>query len=165
MDAQRLLATAIIPAHAELAAYGIKDSREARRFSLAIALQESGLRHRRQVVRGGAEEGPASSFWQFERGGGCAGVLSFPKLGSIMQSVCAAYNVQPTAQGLWEAMRYQDIVAAAAARVLIYTLPTSLPRTQDEGWAQYLRAWRPGKPRHDEWAANWIAADAAVGAM
>ena len=76
-----LLQTAIWPALAELEALGIKSadvqaSQRAARFLLAIALQESGLRYRRQVVAGGAENGPASSFWQFEKGGGCKGVLA-----------------------------------------------------------------------------------------
>lgn len=140
---------------------GIRDTPEARRFLVAIALQESALRHRRQVVAG-REVGPAVSFWQFEMGGGCAGVLRHRSTEVRMRTICTDYNVEPTPEGLWLAMRYQDVVAAAAARLLIYTLPRSLPQSAGEGWAQYIDAWRPGKPHHSKWAGNWAAAHALV---
>ena len=163
MTPLRLLKTAIVPALTELATHsGIPDTFDARRFLLAIALQESALRHRRQVVAGGAENGPAASFWQFEKGGGCVGVLSHKAVAAHAQFLCEAYNVQPTPAGLWEGMRYQDIVAAGAARLLIYTLPSALPRTTAQGWDQYLAAWRPGKPHAEAWADNWSRATAAV---
>jgi hypothetical protein len=154
----RLLKTAIIPALTELASTGIPDTLEARRFLLAIALQESGLRHRRQVVSGGIENGPASSFWQMEKGGGCKGVLTHPAVAQRMKQVCQDYNVDATAGGLWEAMRYQDIVAAAAARLLFYVLPDYLPTTADAGWKQYIEAWRPGKPHPGTWTNCWSTA-------
>ena len=161
MTPQRLLQTAILPALAELARFGIRDTTEARRFLLAIAFQESGLAHRRQVV-GGTESGPAVSFWQFEKGGGCKGVLTHPSVKDKMADICAAYNVQADPASLWAAMQYQDIVAACAARLLVYTLPGSLPTTAAAGWNQYLSAWRPGKPHPETWANNWGAAHAAV---
>ena len=163
MTPQRLIATGIVPALTELAARGIPDTPSARRFLLAIALQESALAHRRQVV-GGAENGPAVSFWQFEKGGGCAGVLRHPAVKGHMAAICEAYNVQATPAGLWEAMRYNDIVAAAAARLLVYTLPSKLPTNSADGWQQYLNAWRPGKPHPDRWPRNWaIATDVVYG--
>lgn len=163
MTPQRLLQTAIIPALAELAARGIPDSPAARRFLLTIALQESGLRHRRQVVAGGAENGPAASFWQFEKGGGCTGALRHPAVKGHAAALCEAYNVEPTPGGVWEAMRYQDIVAAGLARLLVYTLPSKLPTNAAEGWAQYLAAWRPGKPHPETWAKYWgIATDVVM---
>ncbi len=129
---------------------------------MAIALQESGLTHRRQVSADGKESGPASSFWQFEKGGGCRGVLGHHAVAARMRKVCIDFNVDATEQALWEAMRYQDIVAAAAARLLLYTLPSGLPLTAAEGWKQYLSAWRPGKPHPDTWAGNWAEADRVV---
>lgn len=161
MTPSKLLKTAIIPALSELESAGIKDSFEARRFLLAIALQESRLRHRRQVV-GTAETGPAASYWQFERGGGCRGVLTHKAVSQRMRQVCADYCIEQTEQGLWEAMRYQDIVAACAARLLIYTLPSALPTSEPDGWQQYIDAWRPGKPHPQTWAANWEMADKAA---
>lgn len=163
MTPKRLLETGIIPALKELESQGVKDSVDARRFLMAIALQESALRHRRQVVAGGEENGPAASFWQFEKGGGCVGVLTHKSVAARMRTICNDYNVQPTSAGLWEAMRYNDVVAAAAARLLIYTLPSGLPKTEKQGWEQYISAWRPGKPHLSTWAANWGAATLAVG--
>lgn len=155
MNAHRLLHLGIVPALAELAARGIPDTFLARRFLLAIALQESGIAHRRQVGASGLENGPAVSFWQFEQGGGCAGVLRHQAAAPRMRGICADFNVEPTPAGLWEAIRYNDVVAAAAARLLIYTLPNALPETALAGWAQYTAAWRPGKPHPEKWSANW----------
>lgn len=161
MDANRLLRTAIIPAFDELAALGIPDSPQARRFVLAISMQESGLRHRRQVVNG-TESGPASSFWQFEQGGGCKGVLNHKLTAQRMNLLCQSYNVEPSTSALWEAIRYNDILGAACARLLIYTLPHKLPETAVEGWEQYIEVWRPGKPREETWEDCWTKADKAV---
>ncbi len=163
MTPQRLLQTAIRTALDELVPLGIPSSPPAMRFLLAIALQESGLAHRRQVGVGGVENGPAASFWQFEQGGGCKGVLTHPSAAPKMRAICEAYNVEPTPAALWEAMRYQDVVAAVAARLLIFTLPQSLPTTADAGWQQYVAAWRPGKPHPERWADNWALASATVG--
>jgi len=162
MTPDRLLRTAIIPALRDLTALGVKDSMSARRFLLAIALQESGLAHRRQVSAGGEENGPAASFWQFEKNGGCKGVLAHRITAPIMASVCEAYNVKQNAQALWEAMRYNDIVAAAAARLLVFSLPAALPETAEDGWSQYINAWRPGKPHPKTWAAHWATASTTV---
>lgn len=163
MTPQRLLKTGIAPALAELEAQGVRDTVDARRFLLAIAMQETSLAHRRQVVSGGAENGPASSFWQFEQGGGCKGILSHRSTAERIRKVCSDFNVTPTPLGLWEAMRYNDVVAAAAARLLIYTLPSGLPTNADDGWKQYLAAWRPGRPHPDKWHSFWDAATLTVG--
>lgn len=161
MTPYRLLKTAIIPALSDLESAGINDSFEARRFLLAIALQESGLKHRRQVV-GGTESGPAASFWQFEKGGGCRGVLTHKLASQRMRTLCENYRIAPDESSLWEAMRYQDVVAAAAARLLVFTLPWALPSTAEDGWKQYLEAWRPGKPHPATWAGHWVTADKAA---
>ena len=129
MTPQRLIQTGIAPALAELEAAGIKDTTDARRFLLAIALQESSLRYRRQVLAGGAQTGPAASWYQFEKGGGCVGVLTHRAVADRMKKVCADYNIEAAPQGLWEGMRFNDVVASAAARLLIYTLPKNLPTT------------------------------------
>lgn len=166
MTPQRLYQTAIRPALDELAHMGpkpIESTPQAARFMLAIALQETGLRNRRQVVAGGAEAGPAASFWQFEQGGGVKGVLTHPSSAARMAAICEAYNVQATTAGLWEAMRYQDIVAAAAARLLLFTYPKALPATEAEGWALYTAIWRPGKPHPETWPAAWKLATETVG--
>lgn len=162
MTPDRLLRYGIRPALAELAGRGILDTFEARRFLLAIALQESRIEHRRQVTASGLENGPAASFWQFEIGGGCTGVLRHPAVMLRMREICTEYNVAPTPAGLWEAMRYNDIVAAAAARLLVYTLPGALPTHGIDGWAQYIEAWRPGKPHPETWVQSWNLATRVV---
>jgi hypothetical protein len=164
MTPLRLLLTAIRPALADLASGGIQDTPAARRMLLAIALQESGLRHRRQVTASGEEDGPAASFWQFEKGGGCKGVLTHHASAKHMRWVCTEYNIEPTAQGMWDAMRYNDIVAASAARLLLYTLPQALPVNAAEGWDQYIAAWRPGRPHPEKWAECWAIAERVAGA-
>ena len=158
----RLLQTAILPALNELATEGIPANVNAARLMLAIALQESSLSYRRQVV-GSAEVGPAVSFWQFEKGGGCVGVLSHPSTALKMKNICGAFNVYPDPASLWAAMQYQDIVAASAARLLIYSLPHSLPENEKDGWEQYVSAWRPGKPRPADWTENWAIASKTIG--
>lgn len=163
MTPNRLLHLAIIPALAELEHRGIPDTVPARRFLLAIALQESRIAHRRQVSSDGTESGPAMSFWQFEKGGGCKGVLTHFASAGHMRELCADFDVEAAPAALWQAMQYNDIVAAAAARLLIYTLPSALPTTVSDGWAQYLQAWRPGKPHPRTWAANWNLATITVG--
>lgn len=157
MKPERLLRTAINPALEELDGMGIPTNPLAARFLLAIAKQESGLAARRQIV-GGAEIGPAVSFWQGEVTGGMMLTLSHRATKIRMADLCAAYNVQPDARALWEAIRYNDILAAAAARLLIYTLPYGLPTTEDEGWRQYVEAWRPGKPHRERWGPAWALA-------
>jgi hypothetical protein len=164
MTPSRLLNLAIVPALAELEHFGIPDSYDARRLLLTIALQESNLSHRRQVISGGGENGPAASFWQGEITGGlCKGVLTHPATAVRMREICVAFNVFATPQGLWEAIRYNDIVAAVAARLLVYTLPSKLPTSAQAGWTQYANAWRPGKPHPEKWASNWDLATLTIG--
>lgn len=155
MKIERLIETGIAPALRELSAMGIPDTQSARRFLVAIALQESRAAYRRQLTSDGRQAGPAVSYWQFERGGGCVGVLSHRSVAERMKKICADYDIEPNAQSLWEAMRYNDIVAACAARLLIFTLPSSLPLSADQGWNQYIAAWRPGKPHASTWAQCW----------
>lgn len=163
MTPERLYRTAIIPALAELSALGIPSTPFSARFVLAIALQESNLAHRRQLTADGKEAGPASSFWQFEVNGGCKGVLKHDATSVLMTKMCDAYNVRADALALWEAMQYNDVLATIAARLLVFTLPGKLPATADEGWAQYVAAWRPGKPHPDRWGNCWKIATETVG--
>ncbi len=153
-----------MPALEELDGMGILVNPLAARMLLAIAIQESGLAARRQIVTGGAENGPAASFWQAEQGGGMVtGMLTHAKTKIRMTDLCAAYNVKAEPRALWEAIRYQDILAAAAARLLLFTLPHGLPTTEDDGWTQYLEAWRPGKPHRERWGPAWKLASETCG--
>lgn len=162
MNIERLLKTAIRPALAELADLGIKPSREAERFLVAIALQESRAKHRKQLGQQGLPTGPANSYLQFERGGGVRGVLRHKATAQRIGKILADYDIGNTEQEVWEAMRYHDILAFCMGRLLIYTLPNALPTTAEEGWRQYLDAWRPGDPHPETWAAFWRQADEAT---
>lgn len=129
-------------------------SPEARVMLYAIGLQESRFTHRFQVVQGrpGAK-GPARGFWQFERGGGCKGVVEHPASRYWMAKVCAERNVPFNATAIWNAIETDDVLAAAAARLLLFTDPKKLPAVGDEkgAWNLYIRTWRPGKPHVKTW--------------
>ena len=136
------------------------DTPQARAMLLAVGLQESGFRHRRQI------EGPARGFWQFEQRGGVAGVLTHAHTAEIARDVCGLLGYQTSgavsARGavVYAALADNDILACAFARLLLWTLPEALPGRDapDTGWAQYLKAWRPGKPRKDSWNGYWETA-------
>lgn len=157
-----ILERAIRPALDDLKPYGISDDPLAVRMLLAIALQESRLKHRRQIV-GGKATGPAMGYWQFELGGGCLGVLEHRASRHVMAELCVAHHVEPTPSSLWRAIQYHDILAAIAARLLLYTLPLPLPVSSEMGWAQYIGAWRPGKPHEATWRACWETASEMTG--
>lgn len=121
-------------------------SPEAKVALITIALKESLLLHRRQVTNSGKEDGPAVSFWQFERGGGIVGVLTHHASTAHAKEVCADRNVAATPAAVWSAMQTDDVLGAAFARLLLWTEPGRLPLVSDvEGcWQLYLHAWRPG---------------------
>lgn len=128
------------------------DSAEARVMMRAIALQESRMVHRAQIVDGGGK-GPARGLWQFERGGGVKGVLTHPASKRLAQSVCLARGIEADPRSVWQALETDDVLAAAFARLLLYTDPAKLPAIGDVSgaWECYLRTWRPGKPHFKTW--------------
>lgn len=132
---------------------------------LAIGLQESGLKARRQHA-----EGPARGLWQFEPGGGTRGVLKHAASARIAEHVCIEFGVPPETTQVWAAFEHDDVLAASFARLLLWTHPRPLPPAIDEdqvreaAWAYYLWLWRPGVPRPEKWAANWARACAYVDA-
>ncbi len=138
---------AIAPALAMLPAR--MSSREAEIMLLAIGLQESRFEHRRQIG------GPARGFWQFEQGGGVRGVLRHRSSREHALAVCRARNVIATESAVYAALEHDDVLAAAFARLLLWTDPKPLPALGDEqgAWDLYLRVWRPGKPHRHTWGA------------
>lgn len=124
---------------------------------LAIGFQESGFKHRYQVLNNGGK-GPARGFWQFEAGGGCKGVVTHAASRFWMHQVCQKLNVPFTAKDIWNNLETNDVLAAAAARLLLFTDPKKLPSIDDleESWNLYNRVWRPGKPHPDRWkSSHW----------
>lgn len=138
---------------------------------LAIGLQESLLIHRRQIG------GPARGLWQFERGtaasrGGVWGVFLHPASGSLLKQVAKARGIDlPSPSNLYPALEHDDVLAAAAARLLLWTDPGPLPELgdADAAWALYLRTWRPGAAKRDhdnlrrKFCGNYATACAQLG--
>ena len=135
------------------------DSLKARVMLLAIGWQESLFKHRCQVLQDGSR-GPAHGFWQFERGGGCTGVLRHAASRYWMHHICGIRGVAPVPMALWKAIEYDDTLAAAAARLLLFTDPKRLPEIGDQAgaWNLYIRVWRPGKPHPSKWQKNYANA-------
>jgi hypothetical protein len=135
------------------------DTAKARVLLRAIGLQESRLTHRAQIVDGGGK-GPARGLWQFERGGGVRGVLTNPASQRHAQSVCLARGVNADPRSVWLALETDDCLAAAFARLLLWTDASNLPAigAADDAWETYIRNWRPGKPHYDTWRDLYRAA-------
>ena len=144
--------TAIEPALALLPAR--MKSKEALVMLYAIGLQESRFAHRRQI------RGPARGFWQFERDGGTAGVLRHRSSQMYALAVCKTRGLTDLTESelikghipssiierAYHAFEHDDVLAAAFARLLLWTDPKPLPALNDieAAWQLYLRTWRPG---------------------
>lgn len=152
MSPKDILVEAIDPAMALLFRLcGIKPDQRARLLLMAIAGQESEWAHRRQIG------GPARSFWQFERGGGVAGVLSHPFSKAKIAAVCTELKIPCDVAVVYEAMAWNDVLGASMARLLLFTDAAQLPEVGkvEEGWQYYLRNWRPGMPHPQTWPARY----------
>ena len=83
------------------------DSKEARVMMLAIGLQESRLTYRVQVSQlMPSMKGPARGLWQFERGGGCVGVLTNNATRDQAKKVCAALDVPADSGSVWAELEH-----------------------------------------------------------
>lgn len=151
MTPYMFVSVAVNPAMAVLPAY--LDNPNARAMILAICLQESSLFHRQQIG------GPARGYAQFELPA-VSRVLAHPVSSPIIARACASMDMTLDASYIYSAIGYNDALAVILARSLLRTLPQSLPNRDDMagGWNQYIDAWRPGKPRIDDWAGNWESA-------
>lgn len=160
-DAMRALLP-VLDSAAELLPLAM-DTPEARVMLLAIMGQESGCTARCQIVNGGGK-GPARGLAQFERGGGVKGVLTHDASRYWAHQVCAARGVPPIDGQVWAKLETDDVLAAAFARLLLFTDPRRLPALGSEhsAWDCYKRNWRPGKPHPDRWPANYRAALAII---
>ena len=133
-------------------------SPEAEVMLLAIGLQESRFRHRRQI------RGPARGLWQFEQGGGVRGVMTHAASRAHARIVCAARDVTYDASEIYNRLEHDDVLAASFAGLLLWTDPRPLPKLGDEeaAWGMYLWNWRPGKPHRQTWDALYHEAHRAV---
>ena len=116
------------------------DTRHARITLAAIGYQESKYQSRRQIIKKDGKlvpEGPAASTEM------------------AAKEVCRLCGVLPERMSVWERMQFDDVLGAAFARLLMWTDSGRIPTSESEGWAMYLRTWRPGKPHPEEWPASW----------
>jgi len=131
------------------------DSEVAAVVILAICLQESELRHRRQMGYTSAQPGGARGYPQFERVGSDE-VLRHPASQTAARMVCLAVDYEAEdLDDVWRALEHGDVLAAAWARLALWRHPDALPTDQDEAWRQYLAVWAPGRPRPEDWPANY----------
>lgn len=126
------------------------DSPAARTILAAIGYQESGYKTRIQYGNG-----PARSYFQFEKGG-IKGVMLHRASARLALEICEKRGVDFNSELIWKAMESDDVLGACFARLLMYTDPFTLPDNADDAWDMYaLRLWRPGKPHPDKWPASW----------
>lgn len=160
---QALLAEGILPAMELLPAS--MWSVEAYALMLAIALQESGLRARRQQVWSRSERrmvpGPARSLYQFELVG-LEGVLRHPATQRhAARLVDALGYADITPAELLDRMVDDDVLASGMARLNLFWYPAPLPARDDgptPAYVYYDSIWRPGVKRPNDWPPNWVKA-------
>lgn len=114
---------------------------------LSIGLQESRFIHRRQIG------GPARGFYQFEHGGGVKGVLQHHQTSQLICDILDRLQYDHSSLTSYTAIEHNDLLATVYARLLLWTLPDSLPKQEeyDRSWDQYIEAWRPGRPHRASW--------------
>jgi len=153
MTLDEIMKAAVLPALALLPP--VMDRPQARVMLLTIGQQESRFTDR--VQKGG---GPAHGFWQFESGGGVKGVMTHADSQALAQQVCVARGVPFERAQVYAALATDDILAAAFARLLLWTDPRALPGRDDAqgGWDLYARVWRPGRPHRETWNAFYAKA-------
>jgi hypothetical protein len=136
---------------------------DVRRFLLCVALQESGPKlDARYQGSPSTSPGPARGWWQFEQGGGVAGVLQHQASRTLAIEVCKQLSVMTDPAAVWRAIEGNDLLSCSFARLLVLTDPKSVPSTEDTAWDYYIRTWRPGKPHRDAWTTNWRTASQCV---
>lgn len=147
------------------------DSANAKVILAAIALQESALAHRWQVIDRERPEvkGPARGLLQFEVGtaasrGGVTGVLMHPASGGHLRDFCARRGTKATPRDIHAEIETDDVLTSALGRLLMWTDALALPAMGDEAgaWNLYARTWRPGKPHPERWPANYQRALRAI---
>lgn len=138
---------------------------EARAMLIAVALQESKITDRRQVLDAGkrwweSRPGKANGLWMFERGGAVYGVLTHPAAQRFIVPVLLKLEYPADSEIVHDALIHNDVLACLMARALLVTLPAQLPGRDDpaEGWRQYIEAWRPGQPHEKTWSTHYATA-------
>lgn len=148
----------------------IPTSAKADVLTLAISGQESEWRHRRQIGIGQyhPQSVGARGYWQFESTWGGPVALNDVMQNTSRQlaAICAYLEMPFDELALYEAIAWNDTLACAMARLLLWQDPHPLPEIGNRvaAWDYYVRNWRPGAPHPDAWAVNYDTAVSAVGA-
>lgn len=156
----------VIPASETL--FGEKASKfqdpRAHALIISIALQESEFKARRQRLNYSREwwefvKSPAVSYWQFEDIG-IKEVLRNPVSRDEALAVLEIFGLPEDIPTIREALVYNDVLAAAWARLALWRHPERLPHKGEvhAAWNQYLSVWKPGRPHRHKWATNWAIA-------
>jgi len=141
----------------------VPNGKQAEAMLYAIGMQESRFAVRDQIVAGKtpSQVGPATGFWQFEKGGGVAGVMQHHLSADIARKAAEAAGVPFERDAIWRHFTKPegDRLAATFARLLLFTDPRPLPpateAAEEEAWQYYFRNWRPGRPHRETWGAFW----------
>ena len=126
---------------------------------MTIAGQESRWKDRRQIG------GPARGFWQFE-GGPYSGTADvFLQTPRQLGTVCAMCEVPYDQETVFEALAWNDTLACAMARLLLWSDPAPLPSVGDKegAWDYYIRRWKPGAPHRSSWDGLYDQSLSAIG--
>jgi hypothetical protein len=134
---------------------------------VAIAGQESFWKARRQIgMNYYPQKVGARGYWQFEStwGGPVAINDLFQKTDRQLSVVCSSLDVPYDEYAVYEACAWNDTLACAMARLLLWIHPKPLPAIGDKegAWQYYLNQWRPGAPHRHTWDARYDAALAAI---
>lgn len=135
---------------------------------MAIAGQESAWANRRQIGIGQyhPQTVGARGYWQFESTWGGPVALNdvMQKTSRQLTAMCQFLEIPGDELTLYEAIAWNDTLACACARLLLWQDPAALPAVgdKDAGWAYYQRNWRPGAPHPDAWPANYETAQKAL---
>jgi hypothetical protein len=81
------------------------------------------------------------------------GVIMHATTRGLAQAVCKARGVPATTDAVYASLDQDDVLAAAFARLLLWTDPKPLPALGEleSAWELYARTWRPGKPHRQTW--------------
>lgn len=121
---------------------------------VAIALQESALKYRRQI------RGPARGYWQFELIG-VQGVFKHHVTEEMARGIMRILDYKPTPEVAYKAIEHNDVLAAALARLLLWQHPDPLADGRMDiqtGLNQYVKQWRPGRLRANKWEPSYTDA-------
>lgn len=130
-------------------------SPQASALLLAIGLQESKFVARHQL------HGTARGFWQFEAET-IHRVLVHPAsavpVRTALRRLCYPDTVTESTD-IHRILEHHDMLAACLARCLLWTDRRRLPEPTERlaGWQIYLTVWKPGRPHHEYWDANYLA--------